>query len=471
MVEPSFWAGKTVLLTGHTGFKGSWLSLWLQDMGANVIGYALAAPTNPSLFEAANVAEGMVSIEADIRDFSALSSVFEQYRPEIVIHMAAQPLVRYSYANPIETYSTNVMGTVHLLEAARQTGSMRAIVNVTSDKCYENREWAWGYRENEPMGGYDPYSNSKGCAELVASAYRSSYFNSHNFAELSSVFEQYQPEIVIHMAAQPLVRYSYANPIETYSTNVMGTVHLLEAARQTGSMRAIVNVTSDKCYENREWAWGYRENEAMGGYDPYSNSKGCAELVASAYRSSYFNSHNFAEHQVALASARAGNVIGGGDWAEDRLIPDIMRAIMQGKPVHIRNPHAIRPWQHVLEPLSGYLLLAQKLYQEGAVFAEGWNFGPNDDDAKPVQWIVERLTEAWGEGASWQLDQGDHPHEAHYLKLDCSKAKSRLDWQPRWNLDVTLGKIVTWHKAYKEKMQMREITLKQIADFQSNKGA
>ncbi|MGZ5007078.1 MAG: CDP-glucose 4,6-dehydratase, partial [Methylobacter sp.] len=247
MVEPSFWAGKTVLLTGHTGFKGSWLSLWLQDMGANVIGYALAAPTNPSLFEAANVAEGMVSIEADIRDF----------------------------------------------------------------------------------------------------------------AELSSVFEQYQPEIVIHMAAQPLVRYSYANPIETYSTNVMGTVHLLEAARQTGSVRAIVNVTSDKCYENREWAWGYRENEAMGGYDPYSNSKGCAELVASAYRSSYFNSHNFAEHQVALASARAGNVIGGGDWAEDRLIPDIMRAIMQGKPVHIRNPHAIRPWQHVLEPLSGYLLLAQ----------------------------------------------------------------------------------------------------------------
>jgi CDP-glucose 4,6-dehydratase len=359
MVEPSFWAGKVVLLTGHTGFKGSWLSLWLQDMGAKVIGYALAAPTNPSLFEAADVAEGMVSIESDIRDFAALSGVFAKYQPEIVIHMAAQPLVRYSYANPIETYSTNVMGTVHVLEAARLTGSVRAIVNVTSDKCYENREWAWGYRENEPMGGYDPYSNSKGCAELVASAYRSSYFNHGNFAE----------------------------------------------------------------------------------------------------------------HRVALASARAGNVIGGGDWAEDRLIPDIMRAIMQGKPVHIRNPHAIRPWQHVLEPLSGYLLLAQKLYQQGAAFAEGWNFGPNDDDAKPVQWIVESLTEAWGEGASWQLDQGDHPHEAHYLKLDCSKAKARLNWQPRWNLDEALGNIVTWHKAYKGSIQMREITLKQIADFQTNKEA
>ena len=350
MVEPSFWAGKVVLLTGHTGFKGSWLSLWLQDMGAKVIGYALAAPTNPSLFEAANVAEGMVSIESDIRDFAALSAVFEKY----------------------------------------------------------------------------------------------------------------QPEIVIHMAAQPLVRYSYANPIETYSTNVMGTVHVLEAARLTSSVRAIVNVTSDKCYENREWAWGYRENEAMGGYDPYSNSKGCAELVAAAYRSSYFNPGNFTDHRVALASARAGNVIGGGDWAEDRLIPDIMRAIMQGKPVHIRNPHAIRPWQHVLEPLSGYLLLAQKLYQEGAVYAESWNFGPSDDDAKPVQWIVESLTEAWGEGASWQLDQGDHPHEAHYLKLDCSKAKARLNWQPRWNLDEALSKIVDWQKKYQQGANMKAVTLKQI---------
>lgn len=359
MVKPSFWAGKVVLLTGHTGFKGSWLALWLQTMGAKVIGYALAAPTNPSLFVAAEVAEGMTHIESDIRDFAALSAVFTKYRPEIIIHMAAQPLVRYSYANPIETYSTNVMGTVHVLEAARLVGSVRAIVNVTSDKCYENREWAWGYRENE----------------------------------------------------------------------------------------------------------------AMGGYDPYSNSKGCAELVASAYRSSYFNPGKFTEHRVALASARAGNVIGGGDWAEDRLIPDIMRAILQGKPVNIRNPHAIRPWQHVLEPLSGYLLLAQKLYQEGAAYAEGWNFGPSDADAKPVQWIVENLTQAWGDGAAWVLDGGEHPHEAHYLKLDCSKAKARLDWQPKWRLEDALDNIVVWHKAYQENEKMREITLKQIADYQADKEA
>ncbi len=353
MVTPSFWAGKTVLLTGHTGFKGSWLSLWLQTLGANVIGYALAAPTHPSLFAAANVAEGMVSIESDIRDFAALASVFKKY----------------------------------------------------------------------------------------------------------------QPEIVIHMAAQPLVRYSYANPIETYSTNVMGTVHLLEAARLTGSVRAIVNVTSDKCYENREWAWGYRENEAMGGYDPYSNSKGCAELVVSAYRSSYFNPDNFNDHRVALASARAGNVIGGGDWAEDRLIPDIMRAIIQGTAVTIRNPHAIRPWQHVLEPLSGYLLLAQKLYQQGAVYGEGWNFGPNDEDAKPVAWIVDRLTQSWGEGASWAEDNGDHPHEAHYLKLDCSKAKMRLNWRPRWPLDETLALIVDWHRAHQRGENMRDVSLAQIQRY------
>jgi len=353
MVEPSFWAGKVVLLTGHTGFKGSWLSLWLQAMGAKVIGYALPAPTNPSLFGAANIAEGMISIESDIRDFAALAAVFAKYQPEIVIHMAAQPLVRYSYANPIETYSTNVMGTVHLLEAARLTSSVRAIVNVTSDKCYENREWAWGYRENEPMGGYDPYSNSKGCAELVASAYRSSYFNPGNFTD----------------------------------------------------------------------------------------------------------------HGVALASARAGNVIGGGDWAGDRLIPDIMRAITQGEPVHIRNPHAIRPWQHVLEPLSGYLLLAQKLYQQGAAYAESWNFGPSDEDAKPVQWIVERLTKAWDERAIWVLDDGEHPHEAHYLKLDCSKAKARLNWQPRWCLEDALAAIIEWHRAYRDGKDMHELTLRQIRAY------
>lgn len=353
MVEPSFWAGKVVLLTGHTGFKGSWLSLWLQSVGARVVGYALQPPTNPSLFVAAVVNEGMTSIEGDVRDFSALSKVFEKYQPEIVIHMAAQALVRRSYNNPIETYSTNVMGTVHLLEAARLAGGVRAIVNVTSDKCYENREWVWGYRENEPMGGYDPYSNSKGCAELVASAYRTSFFN---------------PNV-------------------------------------------------------------------------------------------------YAKHGVALASARAGNVIGGGDWAEDRLIPDIMRAIMLGKPVNIRNPNAIRPWQHVLEPLSGYLLLAQKLHAEGASFCEGWNFGPNDEDAKPVSWIADRLTKTWGEGASWKLDGGNHPHEAYYLKLDCSKAKARLGWHPRWHLEETLEAIVGWHHAHQSGKNMRDFTLQQIASY------
>lgn len=353
MVEPSFWTGKTVLLTGHTGFKGSWLALWLQSMGAKVIGYSLMPPTTPSLFEVANVAENMTSITGDVRDFLALSAVFRQY----------------------------------------------------------------------------------------------------------------QPEIAIHMAAQALVRYSYSDPIETYSTNVMGTVNFLEAARLSGSVRALVNVTSDKCYENKEWVWGYRENEAMGGYDPYSNSKGCAELVTAAYRNSYFHSEKYQEHGVALASARAGNVIGGGDWAEDRLIPDIMRAITQGKPVNIRNPHAIRPWQHVLEPLSGYLVLAQKLYQEGANFAEGWNFGPNDEDAKPVQWIVEKLTQSWGEGASWVLDDGIHPHEAHYLKLDCSKAKARLNWHPQWHLDQTLSMIVKWYRAFEQGENMREKTLQQIERY------
>jgi CDP-glucose 4,6-dehydratase len=353
MVEKAFWVGKVVLITGHTCFKGSWLALWLQSMGANVIGYALPPPTNPSLFVTANVANGMTSIEGDIRDISSFSNMFNKYHPEIVIHMAAQSLVRHSYANPIETYSTNVMGTVHLLEAARLAGSVRAIINVTSDKCYENREWVWGYRENE----------------------------------------------------------------------------------------------------------------AMGGYDPYSSSKGCAELVTSAYRNSYFNPTNFTDHQVALASVRAGNVIGGGDWAEDRLIPDIMRAIVKGEPVCIRSPHAIRPWQHVLEPLSGYLMLAKKLWEAGSAYSEAWNFGPNDEDTKPVSWIVDRLTKAWGEGANWVLDGIDHPHEEHYLKLDCSKAKTRLNWQPCWHLEETLNAIVDWHLAHQAGKDIREVTLGQIATY------
>ena len=322
-------------------------------MGARLVGYALTPPTNPSLFEVAEVGKGMLSIIGDIRDLEHLSAVFAEHRPEIIFHMAAQPLVRRSYVDPVETYSTNVMGTVHLLEAVRQTPSVRAVVNVTSDKCYENKEWVWGYRESEPMGGFDPYSNSKGCAELVTAAYRNSFFNPAKYSE----------------------------------------------------------------------------------------------------------------HHVALATVRAGNVIGGGDWAEDRLIPDILKAISENRPVVIRSPHAIRPWQHVLEPLSGYLLLAQKLYEEGIAYAEPWNFGPNDEDAQPVQWIVERLTQQWGDSASWQLDQGNHPHEAHYLKLDCSKAKMRFDWQPRWNLAHTLEMIVAWQRAYLVKENMRTVTLKQIEQF------
>jgi CDP-glucose 4,6-dehydratase len=349
-MNPEFWAGKRVFLTGHTGFKGSWLSLWLQSMGVHVTGFALAPPTSPSLFEIAKVGEGMHSIIGDIRDLETLKLAMLAAQPDIVIHMAAQALVRYSYIAPVETYSTNVMGTVNLLEAVRSTSSVKSVVNVTSDKCYENREWEWGYRENEPMGGFDPYSNSKGCAELITAAYRSSYFSSDRYHE----------------------------------------------------------------------------------------------------------------HGVALATGRAGNVIGGGDWAEDRLIPDMMRAIALGEPVRIRNPNSIRPWQHVLEPLSGYLLLAQKLYEQGSSFAEGWNFGPSDDDAKPVSWILERLIQSWGDGASWSLDNGDHPHEAHYLKLDCSKAKARLNWHPTWTLDIALEKIVEWQKRYQLGADMKQVSQEQI---------
>lgn len=348
-INPAFWAGKTVLVTGHTGFKGSWLCLMLQNMGAKVVGYALPPPTTPSLFEVARVADGMVSIIDDVRDGTRLQQVFAEHQPEIVLHLAAQALVRYSYTNPVETYATNVMGTVNVLEAARHTASVRSVVNVTTDKCYENREWVWGYRENEPMGGFDPYSSSKGCSELVTAAYRNSFF---------------------------------------------------------------------------------------GGKDG-----------------------------AAVASARAGNVIGGGDWALDRLIPDIMRSIIEQRPVLIRSPHAIRPWQHVLEPLSGYLLLAEKLHNSGAAFAEGWNFGPSDDDTRTVQWIVEKLTQDWGEGASWVLDQGEHPHEAHYLKLDCSKARMRLNWQPRWKLETALQHIIAWHRAHGEGRNMRDVTLNQIETY------
>lgn len=350
----AFWHGKRVFLTGHTGFKGSWLSLWLQSLGAQVSGFALAPASTPSLFQAARVVDGMHSAIGDIRDPQAL-------------------------------------------RAAMQAA---------------------------------------------------------------------QPEIVIHMAAQALVRYSYEHPVETYSTNVMGLVNLFEAVRATPGIKAVLNVTSDKCYDNKEWPWGYRENEALGGYDPYSNSKACAELVTSAYRNSFFNPAQYAVHGVALGSGRAGNVIGGGDWAGDRLVPDMVRAITAGQAVRIRSPHAIRPWQHVLEPLSGYLALAERLYTDGPAFAEGFNFGPHDTDARPVQWIIERLCAQWGDGAAWELDGAPQPHEATYLKLDCSKARARLDWQPRWPLQRTLDEIVAWHQAHARGDDMRSVTLAQIASYQ-----
>lgn len=354
VMSREFWRGRRVFLTGHTGFKGSWMSLWLQSLGANVTGYALPAPTTPSLFEVARVGAGMCSIIGDIRDMAALQSAMRDAQPEIVLHMAAQPLVRYSYVNPVETYATNVMGTVHLLEVARHTSSVRAVLNVTTDKCYENREWYWGYRENEPMGGYDPYSNSKACSELVTSAYRSSFFN-----------------------------------VDAYST-----------------------------------------------------------------------------HGVALASARAGNVIGGGDWAQDRLIPDTLAAFVEKRPVIIRHPDAIRPWQHVLEPLRGYLMLAEQLYINGPRFAESWNFGPEDQDAQSVAWIIEQLSILWGEGAGWKLDSANNPHEAAYLKLDISKARQRLDWSPMLRLHESLGLVVDWARQYHSGVDPQKLTLKQIADYQ-----
>ncbi|MEO6276841.1 CDP-glucose 4,6-dehydratase [Roseateles sp.] len=349
--NPDFWRNKKVLITGHTGFKGSWLSLWLLSMGATVRGLALKPPTGPCLFEVARVAEGMAHHIVDIRDCAAVKAQIDDFKPEIVIHMAAQPLVRLSYDQPVETYATNVMGTVHVLEAARTAGSVKTIVNVTTDKCYENREWFWGYREDEPMGGHDPYSNSKGCAELVSSAYRKSFLK---------------------------------------------------------------------------------------------------------------------DAGIALATARAGNVIGGGDWALDRLVPDILRALQNKEPVLIRNPHAIRPWQHVLEPLSGYLLLAERLYTQGQADAEGWNFGPRDDDARPVQWIVEYLCESWGSDASWTLQPGRHPHEASFLKLDVSKAHQRLQWTPRWSLDTALTRITDWHHAWLSGHDMRAVCLNQISQYRSD---
>lgn len=356
-VNPAFWKGKRIFLTGHTGFKGGWLSLWLASMGAKVTGYALAPNTTPNFFEVAQVQDDLEQSHIDdIRDLEKLQKAMTHAKPEIVIHMAAQPLVRYSYLNPVETYATNVMGTVHVLESIRASNSVRAAVIVTTDKCYENKEWAWGYRENEPMGGHDPYSNSKGCAELVTSAYRQSYFS---------------PE-------------------------------------------------------------------------------------------------KYSEHHVAIASARAGNVIGGGDWSEDRLIPDAIKAFEANEALMIRNPLATRPWQHVLEPLSGYLVLTQALYQEGVNFDGAWNFGPRDEDARSVQEVINLLIKNWGSVASWQQDKSEQPHEAHSLKLDCSKARQYLHWVPRWSLEQATENITQWQQAHQKKCNMREICLQQITNYQNS---
>lgn len=348
-----FWKEKKILLTGHTGFKGSWLSLWLQKLGAELVGFSKSIPTNPSLFETAKVEEGMNSIIGDIRNFDNILEVVLQHKPEIIIHMAAQSLVQESYVEPIETYETNVMGTVNILETARKTRIPKVIINVTSDKCYQNTGSHSGYRESDPMGGYDPYSSSKGCAELVTTSFRKSFFN---------------PE-------------------------------------------------------------------------------------------------NLQEHRIALASVRAGNVIGGGDWAKDRLIPDIFRNISENKRIEIRNPNAVRPWQFVLEPLNGYLMLAEKLWEQKTDFMEGWNFGPTDEGARPVSWVVEKFIQLWGDDIRWENLKSENFHEENYLNLNWEKAKEKLNWMPKMNLDLALKWTVDWYKNFQQNNDMRQITEKQIEDF------
>lgn len=347
-VDTDFWSGRRVLVTGHTGFKGAWLTLWLGRMGAEVTGLADSVPTSPSMYELARAGEGVAEVRADIRDAGAVREAFS-VAPEIVIHMAAQPFVRRSFRDPRGTYETNVMGTVNVLEAVRGTPSVRAVVNVTSDKCYDNREQGRPFVEDDAKGGHDPYSSSKGCAELVTDAYVRSFF---------------APD-----AAGPRV-----------------------------------------------------------------------------------------------GSGRAGNVVGGGDWGEDRLIPDIMRAALSGREIPIRNPDAIRPWQHVLNPLSGYLELAQALF-DSPDFQGGWNFGPPPDDARPVSWIVDRIDERWDADLRWQVDRGPHPHEAQHLALDSTKAHERLGWAPAWALGPALDSIVAWYMAFRDGRDMREVTLAQIDSF------
>jgi CDP-glucose 4,6-dehydratase len=347
MIDQNFWKGKRVFLTGHTGFKGSWLSLWLFSLGAEVKGYALNPPTSPSLFNEAKVSSIIDSQIGDIRDQDALHECMTRFSPDILIHMAAQPLVRASYDKPIETYEVNVIGTAKVLEAARSCPNVKSIVNITTDKCYENDGRSEGYKEEDAMGGYDPYSSSKGCAELVTSSYRRSFLQ---------------------------------------------------------------------------------------------------------------------EQGVGLASVRAGNVIGGGDWADDRLIPDILRSFEKNEPVVIRNPKATRPWQHVLEPLSGYLVLAQKMYRDQNKYAEGWNFGPNEQDVKSVDWILNQMIGKWP-NSSWELDSSSNPHEANFLQLDISKAESKLGWMPIWELRHTLEKIIDWHLAWINKEDMQAVCLSDIKEY------
>jgi len=348
-MSQGFWRGKSVFVTGHTGFKGGWLALWLSTLGARVHGYALQAATEPNLFEVADIA-GVLSSHTlgDVRDAGHLSRSLHRAQPDIVLHLAAQPLVRYSYRQPVETYATNVMGTVHLLDAVRSCESVRAVVNVTTDKCYVIKEWAWGYRESDQLGGHDPYASSKACSELITASFRDSYF---------------------------------------------------------------------------------------------------------------------AASGVAVATARAGNVIGGGDWSGDRIVPDFLRAADSGRVLEVRSPAAIRPWQHVLEPLGGYLMLAERLHSAGQPAAQAWNFGPVDDDARPVGELLDMLSAALP-GARWRAQGGDHPHEAAYLKLDSSKARSELRWRPRWDLAHAVARTVEWHSAWRGGEDMQAYSREQIAEHQ-----
>ena len=348
-LNPSFWHGRRVLLTGHTGFKGGWLGLWLQMLGAKVQGYALPAPTSPSLWQAARLAERIPGTLADIRDSDCLANAVKQFQPEVVLHLAAQPLVRASYASPADTYATNVMGTVHLLEAVRQCATVRAVVVVTSDKCYDNREWLWPYRENDALGGHDPYSSSKACVELVCASWRASFFH---------------------------------------------------------------------------------------GTAPW------------------------------IATARAGNVIGGGDWAPERLVPDTLRAWECGEAVTLRYPNATRPWQHVLEPLHGYLLLAQALAQQHKEMATAWNFGPDTEGVASVAQVVAQLSRLWPGVAAWNTPAQAQPHEAALLALDSTKARQQLGWRPRWSLAQALARTVDWHSAWRAGADMQAFTRAQITEFQ-----